>query len=285
MEVINLKSSLSIWSLHKMVDRREMDMVSFIDYAATTGIEGVELVSFFWKDKEREIPLITESLKRNNLQLCCYSIDNDFAKPNASEREDMLTHVKSEIDTAVKLGTKIVRVFSSDYGNGVNYNQAKAWIVEGLKKSAQYAKDKGVIICLENHGYYAGKSTQILELFSLVNQENVKLTLDIGNFILVDENPVEAIDKLKGIVAHVHVKDSHEVSEDYKEKTYTCNSGKKIIATVLGTGVVDVAHAIRALKSVNYNGFLSIEYDGYEENTKPSVEQGICNLKSYLKEI
>lgn len=285
MEVITLKSSLSIWSLHSMVKRGEMDMVSFIDYAFTTGVEGVELVSFFWKDKEKEIPLIINALKRNNLQLCCYSINNDFAKPSIEEREAMITHVKNEIDTAIRLGTKIVRVFSSDYGNGENYNQAKVWIVEGLKKAAQYAKTKGIIICLENHGYYAGTSDQIIEIFSLVNEENLKLTLDIGNFILVDEDPKEAIEKLKDKAVHVHLKDSHEVGEDYQKKAYTSNSGRRIIAAVLGTGIVDVKHAIRTLKSVNYKGFLSVEYDGNEENTKPSVEEGILNLKKYLKEI
>lgn len=279
-----MKIALSMWSLHKYYNKGEMSVLDFINYASTLGIEGVELLDCFWRNTEDELPKALEVLSNTGLEVGCYSVGNNFVQPDSLERNSQVQIVKTGVDMAVKLGAKVVRVFSGDLGAAdVPFDTAKKWIVESLKECADYAESNGVTLGLENHGLFAGKSSQVSSIISEVASDNLRSTFDTGNFLLVDESPSDAIEKLAGLVAHVHFKDFRRADTDSKE-VYTSISGQNYTGTVAGEGEVDLTTILTTLKSNNYTGWLSVEFEG-EEDQKYGSAKSIENLRETLKRI
>jgi sugar phosphate isomerase/epimerase len=279
-----MRIALSMWSLHKYYKEGNMNVLDFINYAGALEIEGVELLDCFWKNTENELPEVLQSLENTGLQVACYSVGNNFVQPDPVKRNTQIEIVKTGVDIAYKLGAKVVRVFSGDLGaEDVPFDTAKKWIVESLKECADYAESNGVTLGLENHGLFAGKSSQVNSILSEVGSDNLRSTFDTGNFLLVDESPSEAIEKLASLVAHVHFKDFRKADVDSKE-IYTSISGQDYTGTVAGEGEVDLVSILTTLKSTDYTGWLSVEFEG-EEDQKYGSAKSIENLRETLKRI
>ena len=267
-----MKISLSMWSVHKLWFNNEWDTVDFIDFASQTPAEGVELLSCFWKNKEEEIPRIQEALSKANLPVACFCACNNFGSITSQDWETALKDVKDSIDMAVLFGSKVVRVFSGDQAKGTTFEQAKEQIIKGLKASSEYAEERGITLCLENHGLFAGQSDQVLEIIDQVGSSSLRSTFDTGNFLLVNEDPTDAITKLKSQVAHVHFKDFLKVEPSYKGETYQALNGDKFKGTIVGDGQVDLTFILSNLKQLDYQGWLTVEFEGEEEPKYGSIE-------------
>lgn len=279
-----MKIALSMWSLHKYYNKGDMDVVDFIDYASTLGIEGVELLDYFWRNVEDELPRVLEALGSTGLQVACYSVGNNFVDPDPAKRNIQVEIVKTGVDMAIKLNAKVVRVFSGDLSApNISFDTAKAWIVESLKECADYAGSNGITLGLENHGLFAGKSSQVAAIISEVGSDYLRSTFDTGNFLLVDESPSDAIESIANLVTHVHFKDFRKAVPDSKE-TIASISGENYIGTIAGEGEVDLTHILKTLKAAQYTRWLAVEFEG-EEDQKYGSEKSIENLYKTLKKI
>ncbi|AZN39379.1 sugar phosphate isomerase/epimerase family protein [Paenibacillus albus] len=259
-----MKIAVSVWSCHKYLYDGSWQNADFIDYAASIGAEGVELLSVFW-NTERDLPAVREALARNNVKLACFGACNDFVKESAEEREAQLDDIKLAVDMAVELGAEVVRVFAGDRKEGISFEQGKGWIVEGLTAGAAYALEKGVVLCLENHGVFAGKSEQVEEIIAAVASPALRSTFDMGNFLLVDDVPQTAFEALKPFILHVHAKDFKLVGPEVTEGVYRSLDGRPFVGSVPTEGSVDVADIVSRLAGANYGGWMSVEYEGLEE--------------------
>jgi sugar phosphate isomerase/epimerase len=224
---------------------------------------------------------VQQALDRNRLKLACFGACNNLAVSDSETRLGQVKDITDSVDKAVQLGASFVRVFSGDKDEEVTYEQAKSWIINGLKEAAQYAGSKGITLCLENHGYFAGKADQVLEVIQEVGSSFLKSTFDTGNFLLVDDNPNEAIIKLKHQIAHVHFKDFSIVEENYQGHIYHSINGIRYAGRIPGEGVVDLHHILSQLKQDGYNGWLTVEYEGDEEQKEGSI-RSINNLQQIL---
>lgn len=277
-----MKKCLSLWSVHRLFEQNLMSLSDFVAFAAHIGAQGVEIVSFLLNDKERQLKELAEALAHYHITLAAYSINSDFAGNTDDGQNAMIEYVKSEIDTAAALGCPVVRIFSSDFGNGSAYETVRRRIVEGIKEVCAYAGTKNVCLALENHGYFAGTCRQMEDILKDVDSPRLFAALDIGNFILMDDDPAEAARRLAPRAALVHVKDFHRVSEDYPLKVYTSNGGQRYIGAVITSGVIQVKYALEQLYKNNYKGYLTLEYDGGELDTRENLGIGMDILDRLL---
>jgi sugar phosphate isomerase/epimerase len=277
-----MKIALSMWSVHQYWYDNTWDMVDFIEFVSTTKAEGVELLSMFWRNKEEEIPRVEQALQRTSLQVASFSASNNLAITDEVRWQEQVKDITDSVDMAVRFGAKVVRVFSGDKAGDTSFEEAKSQIIKGLKKAAEYAQAQGVTLCLENHGLFAGKAHQVREVIEAVGSPALRSTFDTGNFLLVGENPSEAIGKLKDYVSHVHFKDFQKVDDDYPGHAYASTTGEKYVGKIAGEGEVDLRYILRALKDANYNGWLTVEFEGEEEPKRGSTES-IDNLVEILR--
>jgi len=262
-----MKLALSMWSVHQYWYDGAWSALDFVEFAATTKAQGVELLSIFWKDREKELPLVKERLAALGLKTACYAACNNFVSGDAGERESQLRDVTESVDAAAELGASVVRVFSGDLPRdaSLSFEQGMAYVVEGLRASARYAETKGIVLCLENHGLFAGKSEQVRQVLREVGSPALKSTFDTGNFLLVDQSPTEALEELIDDVGHVHVKDLARVGADVSAGVLSSLGGRRYQGKIAGQGEVDLASLVRTLRGSGYDGWYTVEFEGVEE--------------------
>jgi sugar phosphate isomerase/epimerase len=183
---------------------------------------------------------------------------------------------------ARRFETGILRVFSGSEKDGVSAQEGHAWIVEGLREGATYAEQLGVTLALENHGLFAGRAEQVRAILEEVGSPALRANLDTGNFLLVNQDPVDAVAAPAALAAYVHLKDFRKVRPDEQvREAYTGLDGSRCVGTVIGAGEVDLRAVLAALRAGGYDGWLSIEYEGVGD-AKQEVEESLHAAQSLV---
>lgn len=260
-----MKLSISMWSVVSVVKAGKMDLPGFIEFAARqqeNGAQGVELLDYFWRDRESELPKAKRQIADAGLGLGIYSIGNDFFQPDRGAWQKQLDDLKTGVEVAGQLGAPVLRVFSGNAKPGYTLEDGLTWIVDGLAAGADYASRHGITLALENHGLMAGRSDQVRKIIEAVGSPALRANLDTGNFLLVNQNPTDAAKALAGMVALVHLKDFAKAPEGQTEHVYKGLDGTAFTGTVVGEGQVDLVSIVATLRKAGYAGWLSLEYEG-----------------------
>ncbi|MBM7683658.1 sugar phosphate isomerase/epimerase [Pullulanibacillus pueri] len=268
-----------MWSLHKAWYNHQIEICDFLDFASSSGAKGVELLSVFWKDIAQELPLVDQALRKNGLKVSSYAASNNFVHRDSEEREKQLMEVKDAIDLAQHFETNIVRVFSGHITEpSITYEEGLQYVIEGLSRAASYAENKGILLCIENHGLFAGKSNQMREIIQQVGSPNVRSTFDTGNFLLVGQNPTDAVVDMSDLISHVHIKDFQQVT--HHEDALKSTNGNLYLGKIAGAGEIDLPFILETLMKIHYDGWLVVEFEGTEEEKEGSIKS-----MHYLKHI
>src|SRR5699024_6880619 len=103
------------------------------------------------------------------------------------------------VDMANRLGAKFMRhdVASRPIPECTieNFEADLSKIVTASQEIADYAAQYGITTSLENHGLYVQASDRVQSVINYVNRENFNTTLDVGNFLCVDDGSVAALKK------------------------------------------------------------------------------------------
>lgn len=273
-----MKLSVSAWSLQKKLFGNEISNLDFIRFCHENGVRYVELLDCFLSG-QGDIKKVKELLQELNMEVSAYSISNDLVLLDSSGRKAQVEYIKKSMDTALELGTGILRVFGGYKKDGMSLNMAEDWIVEGFQEAASLAEQKGITMVLENHGLLAGKSYQVKNIIDRTCSKALKANTDVGNFMLVNENPLDAVKLLKDQIGFLHLKDLKRVAlteadlaKADLEECYAAIDGSVYQGIVLGKGEVPIAAIITYLKESGYGGFLSIEYEGAGDPVKGTSE-------------
>lgn len=281
-----MKLGVSMWSYVRPWQAGELDIPGFVAEAKRAGAEGVELLDFFYRDPDRDRPEAIDALASAGLPCATFSVSNNFAQADPAVREQQADRIRFGVDEALAYGAKVVRVFAGDVREGgPGLEEATAWIVEGLAHAADYARDRGVRLALENHGKLAGRSDQVRAIVDAVRQkcghDALGANPDTGNFVLVKQASHEALADVAGIAAMVHFKDFAPVPTDYAGFAYEALDGTKFAGTAVGEGAVDLRACVAALKAGGFDGWMNVEYEG-EESPFAAVPRSIANARSML---
>ncbi len=277
-----MKLSVSMYSCVRAVQAGQLDLPGFIDYAAARGVAGVELLDMFWSDAERELPQVKQRLADAGLEVAVYSISNNFIQPEAEVRVRELGDLKRGVDLALELGVDLLRVFSGSARDDVSQEQGEAWILEGLSAGAAYAESRGVILALENHGRFAGRSEQVRAIIEQVGSPALRVNFDTGNFLPVGQDPVEAARELAAWTALVHLKDMRLAGADEAGHVFEAPGGRKLTGSIIGEGLVDLAAVRAVMDGAGYAGWWSLEYEGWEDALNVGVPRSLAAARSML---
>ncbi|MBQ2967262.1 MAG: sugar phosphate isomerase/epimerase [Clostridia bacterium] len=267
-----MKTSVSLWSYQKYLFAGKMTVVEAIEKIKEAGADAVELLDCFGMN----FPQVRNKLKQLGLKVSSFSVSNNFFCEK-EQLDDEIALVKFGIDAANYFGAKSVRVFIGYDNPNHTMEELMAQAIGAFKSLAPYAEANGIAMSLENHGLAAGKSYQVQAILDAVNSPCMLSNADTGNFFLVDENPVDAIGNLKGRIGLVHLKDVVEVAEHMQ---FDSIAGKHFKGTVIGKGQVDLPAIAKILKDSNYDGYLSVEYEGLEEDILGSVDESVKYSKA-----
>ena len=229
--------------------------------------------------------------QKKKLHIVGYCCGAELFHTSAKKLRQQIETLKKEIDIAAKLGVKnmrhdVTRGFPKGWKGKKTFCVVLKTVVPTIRELADYASRYGIKTSLENHGFYMQKSTRVQRLIETVNHTNYGLTLDVGNFLCVNEEPKEAIKRLAKYAIHVHLKDFHvkpkRLAPPAEHGWIYTPSSIAIRGAILGHGNIDLPACIKLLKKSGYNGWLSLEFEGLEESRK-GVSLGLDYARKILK--
>lgn len=264
---------------------------------AEFGYDGIEIVAK--RPHGSPLDLDTDSrkklknlIKSKGLETACLAAYNDFADPNAYNREMNLLQLRETIRLAYDLGVKLVRIFASGMGNmhtGATFNEQRTWVRENLIEAVKYAKDYGITLGLQNHSPIMHSYKDVLQIVGEVTSDSLKAVIDAPLLFMAGESITEAVKEAGNLIVHSHTGDllykpgPLEHTMGGLRKTYTLQG------VPMGEGDVDYKTFINSLKEINYEGFLSYEIcgpilgGGSEENLDKCARKALAYTRSLLE--
>jgi sugar phosphate isomerase/epimerase len=288
-----VKICVSSYSLSRPVQEGRITLQDAVDWLAEQGVKGIEFTDLDGKVPENEARLADDMVRhcaKHKLEITSYTVGANFLLFGEAQRAEV-ERMKRKVDIGARLGVKRMR-HDVAWGFPEGYKGPKTWeaalkcIVPAVREVADYAARFGITTSTENHGYFAQASERVLKLVRAVNRPNYGVTLDIGNFLCVDENPVGAVRRLAKYASLVHAKDFHykNKNEDPGEGWFRTAGKNYLRGAIVGHGVVDVRKCLALLKKAGYKGWVSVEFEGMEDAFQ-GVRIGLENLRRYLKQV
>ena len=275
-----------MYSYLKAVKDGRLDIGSFIHEAKRIGADGVELLDFFYKDMDRDRAAAMQALEETGLVCGVFSVAQNFAKKSPAERQVEAGKVMVGVEEALKYGAKVVRVFAGDVSEGIEFDEARKWIIMMLADVSNYAQEHGVKLALENHGTLAGRSDQVKGIIDDVRDkcghDALGANPDTGNFMLVGQAGHEAVEDVASYAYMVHFKDFKKADEGYDGFTYKALDGTGYYGTVIGEGEVDLGACVASLKEAGFDGWLNLEFEG-DGDPMVDVEKSFKNTESFAR--
>lgn len=146
----------------------------------------------------------------------------------------------------------------TEFGRGLTREEQIFTIAEKLHEPLKVAEDYGVTILLEPHGPVTGTIDGTSALLERIDSPALALNFDSGNSWLAGTDPVEYVRTFGERIQHVHWKDLGPEWESKRGTIFGC--GMSSIA--LGTGLIDIEGAFRALEAAGFDGYSTLEVGG-----------------------
>lgn len=276
-----MKTSVSSYSFGAY---RELGMEGLIAKAKEMGFDGIEFLENDIKDIEHAKSLRALA-EQEGIAIIALCVGADLVnKDTATEIE----RLKSKVDIAAALGASMMRhdITAGDKSGakvGISYDALLDKMADATRVVTEYAESVGVRTMTENHGYFSQDANRVEKLINTVNHPNFGALVDIGNFMCADEDPWKSVGVMAPYAYHVHAKDFHKKSgmePNPGKGWFRTRGGDYLRGAIIGHGDARVAQSLYVLKKSGYDGYISIEFEGMEDNLK-GIELGLVNLKAY----
>jgi Sugar phosphate isomerases/epimerases len=285
-----MKLGVSTYSLHKAFASGEMTIPDILDFIADIGAEHAEIVPIGYSLADN--PALTEEIVRKaeeaGLELSNYAIGANFAGLSHDDWERELARVMREVDVCAALGMKRMRhdIASSDDLSIGRFLAELPRLTEACRRIADYADRYGIVTSIENHGFFVQHSDRVKAVVEGAGRSNFRTTLDVGNFLCVDEDPASAVADNIGLASMVHVKDFYLRSAGLRpgEGWFETSHGNWLRGAIVGQGDIDMPKVLGIVKRSGYDGYISIEFEGLED-CRFGTRQGFEYVKRLWAEL
>jgi sugar phosphate isomerase/epimerase len=184
-----------------------------------------------------------------NLGVASFNGDGDFTV--SEKMDEQIASVRQRIAIAGKLKAKILIMFAGWHKrtDDAVYQQ----ISSGLTEVCKIAGDNGMTVALENHGGVTATIEQCNRILGGVQADNIGLNYDPANFLMYEQDPLEALQKMAYPIVFTHFK-SLKINA----------AGKKEYCRVKD-GVIEYRPILKKLSKMGYDGFYGLEYEKSED--------------------
>lgn len=163
---------------------QKLDLLSFPGFLAQEiGITNVEVWAPHFASHELSyVARLREAADRAGCRICNIQLDQlpyDLSEPDVWARAHAIEYVKGWIDRAAILGCTSVRP-QTDNGTPGRVFDAKS-IGFAFHELAEYGRDKGVAVLIENHGGFSQSIAHVVEMAQAADVANCKTLADWGN--------------------------------------------------------------------------------------------------------
>jgi L-ribulose-5-phosphate 3-epimerase len=264
------KISLAEWSLHNALFGKKLDHLDFPKTAKQDyGIDAIELVNQFFKDKAKDKKYLAEFKKRAGdlgvrIMLIMIDDEGDLGDPDPAKRTQAVENHYQWVEAGKFFGCHSIRVNAETGGVG-SYEEQQARAADGLRRLSAFGGQHGLNVIVENHGHLSSNGAWLAGVMKLVNRPNCGTLPDFGNFDLGDG---KEYDRYKGVTEMM------PFAKAVSAKTHDFDDKGNCIET-------DYRRMLKIVLDAGYHGHLGIEYEG----EKLSEPDGIRATKRLLEKV
>jgi L-ribulose-5-phosphate 3-epimerase len=177
------RTGLVAYSYREALQAKTMTYEDLIRIAVETGTDGIDMTVYWLPGTSDDYLLPLRRLAyRNRVEIYSIGTRGQLAQPTAQLREQQLEELRKWLDVAQKLGATHVRVFGGAKPDGATLDEAIGFAVETLKRGAEYAGARGLILGVEDDGGITDFAKETIEIVTRAQSPWVGMNLDIGNF-------------------------------------------------------------------------------------------------------
>ena len=260
--------SLAEWSLHRTLFAGKLDNLDFARTANKDfGINAVEYVNQFFKDKAKDQIYLAEMKKRAGdlgVRNVLIMIDDEGALGDQDEprRKQAVENHYKWVEAARFLGCHSIRVNAQSQGSFEDQIERAA---DGLRRLTEFGAEHQINVIVENHGGLSSNGAWLASVIKKVNHPRCGTLPDFGNFNLGNG---QQYDRYKGVQEMMpFAKGVSAKSNDFDEQ------GNEVRT--------DYRRMLKIVLDAGYRGHVGIEYSG----DRLSEPEGIRQTKRLLERV
>jgi L-ribulose-5-phosphate 3-epimerase len=237
------RSAICAYSFRNQLQAKTMSYADLIRMAADLQVDGIDLTTYWLPGTDDATLFELKKLAyRSGISIYTIGVRIRMAQPTAELQRAEIDSLRKWLDVAERLGASHIRVFGGAVPKGATDDQAVAWAVETLKRCAEEAAKKGILLGVEDDGGITTDAKRTVEIVTKADSAWAGINLDVGNF---RDDAYHQIEMCADYATNVHFKsqvhvDGHAQPADWNR--------------ILGI-----------LSKHRYRGYLALEYEATED--------------------
>lgn len=231
------------------------DFYSRFEAVKNCGINAVE----FWKWSDKDIDRVSELSKKNGLTVSVFNLDSrdkklsyDLSRGiiNAGRKEEFVKALEESMPVYHKLNARAMIVL---IGENREYSEQNSY--QCLKAARPILEKENINLIIEplnnidRKGYSMPYAKPVFKLLRRINSPHIKMLYDIYHQNMMKDFSVTDIKNNIDIIGHFHVADTNGRHEP-------------------GTGNVDFGNILKEISSLDYKGYVGLEYRATKRDEK-----------------
>ncbi len=265
--------SLAEWSLNRALFGRKGDKIDHLDFAKVAkndfGIDAVEYVNQFFKDKAKDADYLKEMKKRcddlgvKSLLIMCDG-EGNLGDPDDPKRTQAVENHYKWVEAAKFLGCHSIRVNAATGNRGTEAEQMGR-AADGLRRLTEFGAKHEINVLVENHGGLSSNGAWLAGVMKKVDHPRCGTLPDFGNFGL---GGGKEYDRYKG------VQELMPFAKAVSAKSYDFDDQGNETK-------IDYKRMMKIVLDAGYRGYVGIEYEG----GRLSEPDGVKATKKLLERV
>jgi sugar phosphate isomerase/epimerase len=249
------KISLAEWSINRSLFGGQMQHLDFANIAKSVGIDAIEYVNQFFKDKAKDAGFLREMNTRAQSEgvtqvLIMCDGEGNLGDPDAAKRQTTVENHYKWVEAAKVLGCHTIRV--NGYSSGTADEQMKL-VADGMRKLVEFADRLGINVVIENHGGLSSNAKWLVQTIKMVAHPRAGTLPDFGNFRISGPGRGNPYAKVESYDSYVGVAEMMPLAKgvSVKPRVWDFNGN---------SSTIDLRRMMKIVVDAGYKGHCGIEY-------------------------
>jgi len=257
----------------------QLTLEGFIERAYEFGLDGIDIHTRAFASTEPDYlrAIRMQALKRG-IALSYIGVSSNFGKPQEQLEGEVAT-AKEWIDVAASMGIPLVRVFAAWIPEGDTQEAVWARMIPCLQEVAEHGEKQGVVVGLHNHNHGCVTRTgkDVRRIITEVDNPYFSHILDTGQYVGSPGASGARGQEDPSLNFYGSIEETAPLAVHVRCKIYRIQSGVE--------EWLDYPRIFKILRGVNFNGWLSIVYEGQDvEAEATAVPKAIAYLRKLMAE-
>ncbi len=247
-------SCLPVSLFQAIAVERTMPLADYLRLAKAVGLDGTECSLGFLRPLGMHEPSEFGAMVRDaGLETSMLTCHPDFTHPDPEARRAQVADMTRNLDVALTIGAPLIRVLSGQRHPGVSDEDGIGYAIDGLAALSREADARGLTLALENHTKsffwqhfdFAQRGAVFTRIIAGLRGTSVRVNFDSANPIVAGEETLDLFEKVRDMVAILHVADTPTRGE-----FRFCR---------IGEGIAPIGEMFRRARLHGFDGWVSIE--------------------------